>query len=185
MQALSDAAPGRWRGGADACPLPGRATEGDAERRKVVDRFTIELVRHSVAEGQHLYPAVRERVPGGGEMADKELADHAKVEELLAALSHLAADDPQFDVVVNELIAEVSAHVADEENRVFPALAQVCSPDILNVLGDQIRSAKKSALTRPRATAPDTPPEFDLLLVPSASLVKRVREFFSTGREPS
>lgn len=34
----------------------------DQELRDLVDQVTIELVRHSVAEEQYLYPAVREHV---------------------------------------------------------------------------------------------------------------------------
>jgi hemerythrin superfamily protein len=50
------------------------APEDHAWRRDFADEFAAELVRHSVAEEQHLYPAVREHVPGGQSMADKEVA---------------------------------------------------------------------------------------------------------------
>ncbi len=59
---------------------------GDKQRRKLVDEVTIELVRHSVAEEMYLYPAVREHVEGGGGIADKELSDHAAVEQHLKDL---------------------------------------------------------------------------------------------------
>ncbi|MFF1650848.1 hemerythrin domain-containing protein [Streptomyces sp. NPDC058240] len=50
---------------------------GHPQRRELADRLTAELVRHSVAEEMHLYPAVREHVRDGAVLADKELADHA------------------------------------------------------------------------------------------------------------
>lgn len=63
------------------------------ERQKAAERLTIELVRHSVAEEEHLYPAVREHFPDGDIIADKELADHARVEKLLKDLEGLDAGD--------------------------------------------------------------------------------------------
>jgi hypothetical protein len=54
------------------------ATAGTSERRLLLDQLTIELVRHSVAEEQHLYPA---HLTGGDAIADDELADHAHREE--------------------------------------------------------------------------------------------------------
>lgn len=49
---------------------------GHKDRKLYADQATIELVRHSVAEEAYLYPAVREHVPGGGALADKELDAH-------------------------------------------------------------------------------------------------------------
>ncbi|MFB7668866.1 hemerythrin domain-containing protein [Kitasatospora sp. NPDC056138] len=156
---------------------------GDERRREIADEFTIELVRHSVAEEQYLYPAVREHVPGGGKLADKEIADHARVEQLLKDLEGTDVGDARFDVLVARVIGEVSEHVRDEEDRLFPALAEVCSPQYLDELGDRIRTAKKMAPTRPHPSAPDTPPA-NKLLAPGAGLVDRARDFV-TGRGKS
>ncbi|MEU0102638.1 hemerythrin domain-containing protein [Streptomyces sp. NPDC006267] len=153
---------------------------GDEQRRKLVDELTKELVRHSVAEEMYLYPAVREHVEGGAGIADKELSDHAEVEQHLKELEGLAADDPQFDHLVAKLKLEVSEHVRDEENRLFPLLAASCTPEALDELGDQVRRAKKTAPTRPHPSAPDTPPG-NKLLGPGAGLVDRVRDAL-TGR---
>ncbi|WP_042391076.1 hemerythrin domain-containing protein [Streptacidiphilus melanogenes] len=153
---------------------------GDARRREIADDFTIELVRHSVAEEMYLYPAVRARVAGGEAMADKEITDHATVERLLKELEGRDADHSQFDTLVARVISEVAAHVADEEARLFPALAAACTPAELDELGDKIRSAKAKAPTRPHPAAPDTPP-MNKLLAPGAGLVDRARDLL-TGR---
>lgn len=156
---------------------------GDKERRKLVDELTIELVRHSVAEEMHLYPAVREHVEGGDEIADKELSDHAEVEQHLKDLEGLSAEDPRFNDQVAKLKFEVSEHVRDEEGRLFPLLAAACTPEALDELGDKIRTAKKTAPTRPHPSAPDTPPG-NKLLGPGAGLVDRARDLL-TGRGKS
>ncbi|WLQ32054.1 hemerythrin domain-containing protein [Streptomyces castrisilvae] len=151
---------------------------GDDRRRKLADQLTIELVRHSVAEEMHLYPAVRRFVDDGDDMADKELSDHAKVEQHLKELEGLPADDPQFDHLVAKLKLEVSEHVRDEEGRLFPLLAAACSPEALDTLGERVRAAKKTAPTRPHPSAPDTPPG-NKILGPGAGLVDRARDLLS------
>ncbi|MER0443755.1 hemerythrin domain-containing protein [Streptomyces sp. Edi4] len=156
---------------------------GDDKRREVADQFTIELVRHSVAEEMYLYPAVREHVPGGDALADQEIKDHATVERLLKDLEKADVGDPQFDALVGKLIEEVRAHIADEEQHLFPALAKVVDAKALDDLGDKIRTAKKVAPTRPHPGAPDTPPA-NKLLAPGAGLVDRARDLI-TGRGKS
>ncbi|MEK0098566.1 hemerythrin domain-containing protein, partial [Streptomyces sp. A475] len=131
---------------------------GDPLRRDLADELTVELVRHSVAEEQYLYPAVREHVEGGDALADKELEDHAGAERLLKDLEGRDARDDQFDPLVAKLKSEVTAHIRDEETRLFPLLAAACTPRELEELGGTVRKAKKTAPTRPHPAAPSTPP---------------------------
>ncbi|WP_069773605.1 hemerythrin domain-containing protein [Streptomyces sp. LUP30] len=152
----------------------------DQQRRELADRLTMELIRHSVAEEEHLYPTVRRYVDGGDDLADKELADHAEVEQMLKELEGCQPGDARFDTLIMRLKNSVTAHVSDEENRLFPMLADVCSADALEELGEKVRSAKRHAPTRPHPSAPDTPPA-NKLLAPGAGLVDRLRDML-TGR---
>ncbi|UXY30841.1 hemerythrin domain-containing protein [Streptomyces sp. HUAS TT20] len=156
---------------------------GGQELRDVVDEVTIELVRHSIAEEEYLYPAVREHIDGGDRIADKEIADHGRVEKLLKELEKTDTDDPKMSPLLRELMDEVSAHVQDEEEHLFPMLRRSCSPEALNDLGDKIRRAKSLAPTRPHPAAPNTPPA-NKLLAPGAGLVDRARDLI-TGRGKS
>ncbi|MER5597945.1 hemerythrin domain-containing protein [Streptomyces sp. NPDC002265] len=153
------------------------------ELRDLVDEVTIELVRHSVAEEQYLYPAVRKHVAGGDRLADKELADHGRIEKILKQLEKTDTDAPQRMQLLQLLMDEVSSHIQDEENTLFPKLREACSPETLDDLGDKIRRAKAMAPTRPHPAAPDTPPA-NKLLAPGAGLVDRARDFV-TGRGTS
>ncbi|WP_407646153.1 hemerythrin domain-containing protein [Actinacidiphila oryziradicis] len=81
---------------------------GNQERRTIADRFTIELVRHSVAEEMYLYPAVREHVRGDQALADGEIQDHPTVEKLLKDLEKVSVDQPEFDDLVDRLISEAT-----------------------------------------------------------------------------
>ncbi|MFF4120993.1 hemerythrin domain-containing protein [Streptomyces sp. NPDC001714] len=156
---------------------------GGQELRDAVDEVTIELVRHSIAEEEYLYPAVREHIEGGDRIADKEIADHGRVEKLLKQLEKTDTGDPKMSPLLQQLMDEVSAHVQDEEESLFPMLRQASSADALNKLGDKIRRAKSMAPTRPHPSAPSTPPA-NKLLAPGAGLVDRARDLI-TGRGKS
>ncbi|KOG41262.1 hemerythrin domain-containing protein [Streptomyces decoyicus] len=156
------------------------AAPGSPDRKRLVDAITIELVQHSVAEEMHLYPAVREHLKGGDALADKELADHGRVERLLKNLEALDADDSVFDATVRELRDEVTGHVDDEENNLFTQLRTHVHQQVLDRLGEQVREAKKTAPTRPHPAAPSTPPA-NKALAPGLGLVDRARDYV-TGR---
>jgi hemerythrin superfamily protein len=118
------------------------AVTDPGERRQIADQITIELVRHSVAEEEYLYPAVREHVPDGDAIADKELSDHAEVEHLLKGLEKADPDSDDFAALTGQLIRTVNAHVKDEEHALFPALAGHASPADLRRLGEQVRASR-------------------------------------------
>ncbi|MGP4043677.1 hemerythrin domain-containing protein [Streptomyces sp. 2A115] len=156
---------------------------GDPQRKLFADQATMELVRHSVAEEAYLYPAVREHIPNGDALADKELSDHAAAERIMKDLEGCAADDPDFDRLMSKLMTEIREHITDEEGNLFLRLRESCSADVLNELGDKVRQAKKTAPTRPHPSAPDKPPA-NKLLAPGVGLVDRMRDALSgRGKE--
>jgi hypothetical protein len=108
-------------------------------RRRLADELTAALRRHWAVEERHLYPAVREHVPGGTALADKEVGDHARAKETLKALEECDADDPGFDSLVSRLKAEVQTHIDDEEHNVFRELREACDPAELGRLGEELR----------------------------------------------
>ena len=153
-------------------------TTDAGELRDLADQVITELVRHAVAEEQHLYPAVREHVPGGDALADKEIDDHSKVEAALKTLEGMDTRDPNFMYTFREMSNEVRAHVKEEEEELFPQLRDHATTDQLRELGDKIQRAKRLAPTRPHPSAPDTPP-LNKILGPGAGLVDRVRDKLS------
>ncbi|MFH9173693.1 hemerythrin domain-containing protein [Streptomyces albogriseolus] len=153
---------------------------GDEQRKKYADQAVIELVRHSIAEEAYLYPAVRQFLPNGDGIADKELEDHAEAERTMKDLEAVDAGDPEFDRLIGELMTEIRSHVRDEEDNLFAQLRSAASEDELRKLGDKVRQAKKTAPTRPHPSAPDTPPA-NKLLAPGAGTVDRIRDAL-TGR---
>ncbi|WP_406251988.1 hemerythrin domain-containing protein [Streptomyces atratus] len=150
----------------------------DPQRRVLADRLTAELVRHTVAEELHLHPVVRKHVPHGAALVDKELADHAKVEQMLRDLEDRNVDDPQFNDVIAKLKFEVASHMREEEHELFPKLTAALPRERLAELGRLVRRAKETAPTLPHLLLPNAPPA-NKLLVPGAGLVDRVRDLLN------
>ncbi|WP_043267717.1 hemerythrin domain-containing protein [Streptomyces sp. CT34] len=158
----------------------GDTPPGSEERKRLADSITIELVRHSVAEEQHFYPAVREHVAGGDVLADRGIAEHGRIEQLLKDLEGRAPADLDFDRLMVKVRTEVRAHVDDEENNLFPRLRESVHPFVLESLGRKVHEAKRTAPTHPHPSSPHTPPA-NKLLAPGLGLVDRVRDCL-TGR---
>ena len=151
----------------------------DAEKlREITDQVTTELSRHSVAEEQYLYPAVRDRVPGGDALVDKEIKDHNKVEKALKTLEKMDTDHPQFMTTFRQMSNEVRAHIKEEEEELFPKLREHATTDELHELGAKVQKAKKIAPTRPHPSAPDKPP-LNKILGAGAGVIDRIRDKLS------
>lgn len=155
-----------------------KAAASGEMRRELADQIIAELVRHSVAEEQYLYPAVRKHLDGGDERADHEISEHQEAEELMKEIEKLDADDPELAPKLATLEADIKHHVAEEEGEVFPALQEKMGAGELVELGDQVKAAKEKAPTRPHPSSPNTPP-LNKLLGPGAGMVDRLRDKLS------
>ncbi|MFC9227518.1 hemerythrin domain-containing protein [Streptomyces decoyicus] len=119
-----------------------------------MDALTIELVRHSVAEDQYLYPAARAYLEFGSSLADKELRDHARIERLLEYLKQRQPLDEDFEHLVRRLRAEVTVHVDDEENSLFLQMRSNVDAAVLQELGGKVSPLEED---RPHPPAPRYP----------------------------
>lgn len=144
-------------------------------REELVRDMTEELVKHSVAEEVHLYPLVREVVPDGDQIADKEIGEHGEVEKALKQLERLDPGDPNYQHTIETVIEDVTQHAQEEEDVLFAQLREHCTPEQLREYGDKIRSVKKVAPTHPHPSSPSTPPA-NKAMGPMVGLVDRVRD---------
>jgi hemerythrin superfamily protein len=149
---------------------------GDARmRRELVEHVIAELVRHSVAEEEYLYPTARKVLPDGDKIADHELEEHAEAEQVMKNIESTDAADPRFDELVGELIADIRHHLKDEEEDLLPKLRKKCSQQDLRDLGEKFQRAKRMAPTRPHPSAPDKPPA-NKILGPGVGLIDKMRD---------
>ena len=126
-------------------------SDNPAMRRQLVEHVITELVRHSVAEEQYLYPTARRVLPDGDKMAGHELEEHAKAEQVMKQI---------------------------EESDLLPKLRDACDSAELGQLGEKFDSTKKLAPTRPHPSAPDKPPA-NKILGPGMGLIDRMRDALS------
>ncbi len=150
------------------------------KKRDLVEHVIVELVRHSVAEEQYLYPAARRVLSDGDKIADHELKEHAEAERIMKSLEETDAEDPKFDALTRELIDAIRHHVEDEEKDLLPKMREACDSAELRELGEKFQNAKKMAPTRPHPAAPDRPPA-NKILGPGVGLIDRMRDAL-TGR---
>jgi hypothetical protein len=122
----------------------GLSAAGDRQRRHVIGKIITELVRHSITEERHLYPAIRAHVPRGDEVADAKLADHGATERIINELTGLDPSDMVFDRCFGRLVAAVTAQFQDEEATVFPMLTAACDADTLREIGLRAQVTKRT-----------------------------------------
>jgi hemerythrin superfamily protein len=156
-----------------------RATD-PKQRRTIADKIIIELVKHSEAEEQAVYPAMAKKIEGGKEMVEHEISEHSEAEQIMKTLDGMDPEDPQFGVLMQQLIAAIRHHVQEEEGEAFPKFRAATSKEELDKLATVVEALKKVVPTHPHPMAPDHPP-FNALLAPGAALVDRVRDLL-TGR---
>lgn len=120
----------------------------------VVNRIVKELSIHDAIEREYLYPTVRDKAAGGGDMADHSVHEHDEVAETLLAVDKAETGSAEQVQLLARLIQSVKQHVSEEEGRIFPALRTAMSATELKELGDKLAKAKDIAPTRPHPHAP-------------------------------
>jgi hypothetical protein len=153
----------------DLCEL----LESAPHDRRLTGVVIATLSRHLSAEEQYLYPAVRLVVPGGEEMADRELAeDHG----LLVTLKRLSDGEP----AAADLVEGVRRHVAADAGELLPVLTQMAPIDDLIRVGNRFETAEEAAPTRPHPSTPSTPP-WNKVVDPAVAVLDKLRDAV-TGR---
>lgn len=127
------------------------------DRSALAERLVIEESRHEAAEEMHFWPAVRQHVTGGDQLADEALGQERQGKEVLDELRKTSPEDGRFEELVHNFARAGGEHIAFEEQQVWPKLRDALSLGEQDELGDKIRSAKESGPTRPHPHAPDSP----------------------------
>ncbi|MEU5643421.1 hemerythrin domain-containing protein [Streptomyces milbemycinicus] len=126
-----------------------RTCADPGERRLLMEQITVEIVRHSVAEEQYLYPTVRKALPNGDEVAEREMEELSEAERILGDLERLDTADRRFDALVRELYDVVSMHIRGEEDVIFPELRERLTPEERMTLGVRVGEAKSATPSEP------------------------------------
>jgi hemerythrin-like domain-containing protein len=145
-----------------------------------VNTLIIAESQHEAIEEQFFWPAVREALDNGDELADTAIQQEQDGKKLLQRLEDGKPGEPDYHEALQEFVKAGREHIAYEQDIVWPQVEAAMSREQLEKIGEKLEQAKKIAPTRPH---PDTPPNPLLLktMGMAASIVDHVRDAV-TGR---
>ena len=123
-------------------------------RKRMVEELIIEESTHEAVEEVYFWPAVREHLANGDELADTALRQGQEGKEVLDQLDKLDASHPEFEVLLASFIKDAREHFAYEETKVWPGLAAVLTAEESSDLGARLEQGKNTTPTRPHPTVP-------------------------------
>lgn len=145
------------------------------ERGRHAQALVAELSRHLSAEEQYLYPAVRQVVPDGDRLADRELAEDHDLLVTLQRLDRAKPDDPGFAEAAAAVGEAVARHVRADAEELFPLLAQMVPVEDLIRIGNRVETAEEAAPTRPHPGTPARPP-WNKVIDPVIAVADKARD---------
>jgi hemerythrin-like domain-containing protein len=143
----------------EAGPTAATGADDDqlALRKRMAEQLVIEESKHEALEEMYFWPAVRERVAEGKQLAGTAIEQEQEGKQVLERLDKLQAGEPEFEELLNEFIAAGREHISYEETQVWPALRSALSEQEASELGSKIDQGKKTAPTRPHSHTPPSP----------------------------
>ena len=99
------------------------ATEDQLMLRTIMtEELIFEAAKHEEIELTCLWPAVREHVPGGDQLADLVICAELEIVTLLAELDKLDVGQPEFEKLLSAFTQAGREHFDFEERHVWPRL---------------------------------------------------------------
>jgi len=135
------------------------ATEDQLMLRKIMtEELIIEASKHEEIELTWLWPAVREHLSGGEQLADRGICAELEIAALLAGLDKLDASQPEFEDLLSLFTQVGREHFDFEERQVWPRLRSALAPRAAAELGGKILAARQAVPARPGQHAPAPAP---------------------------
>jgi hemerythrin superfamily protein len=129
-----------------------KADSSPSKKQAIVTMVCTALQVHARMEEDIFYPAMR---AAGSTLLDELEPEHEEMRSLIATLSGMQPDDPQYDLTFMELMRAVIHHVADEETMLLTHAESVLG-ERLGELGAQMMK-RRMELMAPQAGAAAKP----------------------------
>lgn len=100
--------------------LEATSSQQTTRRMTLLMQLKHALSKHALEEENVIYPALREG--GDKEQADQLNKEHGYVKQYLYELENMPRNDARWLAKAGELRRDLEQHMADEEERIFPAL---------------------------------------------------------------
>ena len=113
--------------------------EAAPEKEQLGLKICLALQIHAQIEEEIFYPAAREAIEKA-ELIDEAIVEHAAAKQLIAEIEGMDASDEPYDAKIKVLGEQVSHHIEEEEDELFP---QVKSSELdLVALGKKMAERK-------------------------------------------
>ncbi len=122
-----------------------------AELAAVHSELMREVLAHERAEDQVLLPAMSARSLSTGQRttalwADAFAEEHREMGQLMSAMCGLDPTGPAFEKRSSALVFLMRAHMADEEQYMFPLMGTLFTPDELAAMATAAERARDNAM---------------------------------------
>jgi hemerythrin superfamily protein len=121
------------------------------------DELRISLQAHTRAEEEVFYPAVEAGSATLKKLIRQAHDEHHEVDELLAELIKISADDENFIERLQELHDAVELHAEKEESKMFPEAEKVLDEADLERLAEDMKAIQDEIIARNGLTIEDQP----------------------------
>jgi len=118
--------------------MMGAPAELRAQGGALADTLISAVSQHEAAEEQYFWLAVREKVSYGDPLAAGSIEQETEGKKVLAELDGMAPDDPQFIPLMTKFAHAARAHIAYEEQQVWPRFRAALPADEAYGLGAQL-----------------------------------------------
>jgi hemerythrin-like domain-containing protein len=115
-----------------------RAKKG---RREVLAALTRDLNVHEALEEQVFYPALKPHAEAH-DLVLESFQEHHVADQIVKELHELEKDDEQWGAKFKVLKENVTHHISDEENKLFPVARGVLPKEELLALGAKMRALR-------------------------------------------
>jgi hemerythrin-like domain-containing protein len=161
--------------------LDGAPTNSGAEHSglaTMVNNLVIAESQHEAIEEEFFWPAVRDALEDGDELADEAIAQEQAGKKLLQRLADGNPGEADYHDALQEFVKVGREHILYEQDVVWPLFEAAVSRQEREKIGEKLEVAKKIAPTRPH---PDTPanPLVQKTMGTGAAVVDHVRDAVS------
>ncbi|MEO3787720.1 hemerythrin domain-containing protein [Actinocorallia sp. B10E7] len=116
-----------------------------ARRRQMVDRLIMEHSRHEAAEQECFWPAVRELMANGDQLAEQCIRQEQSAQRMMNELRGLDPQEAKFEEMLRNAAQDVKSHMEFKEQQVLPSLRKVMDPQRAQRIGEQMMQSKQAA----------------------------------------
>lgn len=123
--------------------------------KTMVTNLVIAESQHEAIEEQYFWPAVRDALDDGDQLAEVAIKQEQTGKKLLQRLEDGAPGEPDYHQALQDFVELGREHIRFEQDTVWPKFEAAVSLAEREKIGKKLEAAKKIAPTRPH---PDTPP---------------------------